>query len=173
MKMFALQKKVCASEKCWCKSKKVHVSQKMLAQTKKICASQKIFAQTKKVRTSQNMFAQTTKCSSLQILAFSRNVGASRNMQRIPLFRRCCVPLFRWLCFPVCLAKSHSNWLLLCSAPAGCSPPLKVLLVPLPPEILLIPHPIAKYGTGPATEPGFIHIGEEFPYRPALFVTFG
>jgi hypothetical protein len=90
MKMFALQKKVCASEKCWCKSKKVHFSQKMLAQTKKICASQKIFAQTKKVRTSQKMFAQTTKGSSLQILAFSRNVGASRNMQRIHLFGAVC-----------------------------------------------------------------------------------
>jgi hypothetical protein len=92
MKMFALQKKVCASEKCWCKSKKVHVSQKMLAQTKKICASQKIFAQTKKVRTSQKMFAQTTKGSSLQILASVEMLVHPETCSAFP-FSALCAPL--------------------------------------------------------------------------------
>jgi hypothetical protein len=57
----------------------------MFMQTKKVRAFQKIFAQAKKVHASQKMFAQTTKGSLLKILAFSRNVGASRNMPRISL----------------------------------------------------------------------------------------
>jgi hypothetical protein len=127
-----VMKNVCANQKIFANLEKCSRIWKMLAQHEKVrsrlpeivCANRK-------------SFAPPRKCSHIR-----RNAGAIQKSAAHPRGRRC-APLQKKALLTV-LPGIFPGF---SSAPAGSSSPLKVLLVPPPSEMLLVPRSVAKSWT--------------------------